>query len=195
MIWEIPSSLNYLLWVGVVGGIVGVLGLVLRFCVLLRDLRHRRIDQKRSIVDEFWYRTIIMPICWQPLVELFNEYVERLHGMNHEEPLTNTLEAFQRLTLGFSADKNRVLARFWLLTAFKENLYEMIKEKLDLLEDEITERCESIMSNPNSTSKIEIAFVENLFWNNLTEICKEMMNHHPHGEFFHLKSWKNYWGN
>ena len=121
-----------------------------------------------------------MPICWQPLVELFNKYVKLIHEMNHEAPLADTLTTFRSIALKFSADKNRVLGRLWLLTAFREDLYEKITEKLDLLEDEITKHCESVILHSDSTSAVEIAFVESLFWDNLTEICKEMMKHHPH---------------
>lgn len=124
-----------------------------------------------------------MPICWQPLIELFDRYVESLHEMDHEASLKDILPIFRDLALEFSVDKNRVLGRFLLLTAFQDDLYKKITEKLDLLEENITEYCKTTISNPNSTSATEISFIESLFWTCLTEISKEMMTHHPHGRF------------
>ena len=157
-----------------------VIGVGLRIVGQLWGLYQRRIDRRRSVVDEFWYRTILVPICLQPLVDLVSEYIDRLHRLDSGALLTFILPALRDLALEFGVDKNRVLGRFLLLTAFDEQIYRRIGETLDLLEDEISEYCGSISSDSDSAGRV-IAFIEQLFWIKLTDVCKEMIRLHPQG--------------
>ena len=174
MSWDIPPPPNVLLWIVVAGA--GV-----RLYTLFRDYRHRRVDRERSIVDEFLHRTIV-PICLQPLVELISEYAGRLHELDGEAPLPATLEALRNLVSEFATDKNLILGRFLLLTVFKDDIYGSIEKALDSVEDEIMEYCGEILldSDSDSTATV-IAFVDNLFWLKLTNICREMMKLHSQG--------------
>lgn len=169
--WETPPPI--LLWAAVVG--VGI-----NLVTFLWGLRHRHIDRKRSIVDEFWYRTIILPICWKPLIDLINEYVGRLHEINSEVSLKATLSILQHFAAEFGADKNRVLGRCRLLEVFRNDIYKKIEETLDALEDDIAKYCGEIEQEANSVRTTTVTeHVEHFFWSHLATICKEMMKLHP----------------
>ena len=173
MDFQIPRPPDFLLW-------AAILGVGLNFIKFLWDLYQKRMDRQQSIVDMFWYRTVIMPICWSPLADLINEYVKHLHQMDRKAPLDQTLEGMINLAREFGREKNLVLGRFLLLTIFKDETYKNIRDTLDGLEDEIVQNCVPAESNFDSSSTA-IAFIESLFWSNLTKACKEMMKLHPRG--------------
>ena len=173
MTWNVPPPPSILLWATIIG--VGF-----RFVGFLWSLYQRRLDRERSIVDEFWYRTIILPICLKPLVDLISEYIDRLHKIDGSTLLPMIMPTLRDLALEFGVDKNRVLGRFLLLSAFEEEIYRKIGETLDALEDDITEYCSSINKESHPCGR-EIAFIEQLFWSKLADICKEMIKLHPHG--------------
>ena len=123
----------------------------------------------------------MLPICWQPLVELFNKYVDRIHQMDKGAPVEITVLELRDIAIEFSAEKNRILSRFHLLTAFREEIYTSIGNALDALEDEISVYCGTI-DQDSEPSSVVIEYVASIFWSNLKLICEEMMKLHPHGK-------------
>ena len=176
MIWEPPPPPPIFLW-------AAVAGIGLQFIIFLWGQYQRYVDKNRSIVDEFWYRTVILPVCWQPLTSLFGEYAERLHEMDRKASLETTLSNLQLLAVEFSADKNRVLGRCQLLAAFSDNICQSIEETLDVLEDDIAKYCGEVSQNSDfASTAIVIEFVTRLFWSRLSDLCKEMIKLHPQGK-------------
>ena len=170
--WDIPSPPpNILLWVTVAA--VGW-----RVFVWVSDLRHRHKEREQSIVDEFWYRTIILPECWTPLIELMSTCVGRLHQVDLELDSMYVSGELQKIQLAFQSEKNRTIGRFVLLTAFNEEIYRRILKMLDDFEDDLAENFALVTSGTSSPST-SIEYYESLFWTKLADICKVMMELHP----------------
>ena len=170
--WDIPTPPpNVLLW-------GAVLAVGWRVIVWLFDLRHRHKTREQSIVDEFWYRTIILPECWRPLIALMSKFVERIHTINLEGDAAQVSRDLQQIHLGFQQEKNLIIGRFVLLSAFNEEIYRSIKSILDNFEDDLAENFASIGFEKNSPNS-SVEYFESLFWTKLTEICKVMMKLHP----------------
>lgn len=174
MSWDIPPPPNILLW-------AAIFGVALRLLAWLWGLWQRYSDRKQSIVDEFWYRTIILPVCWQPLIDLVSGYARRLQELDNGGPSGITAAHLRNVALDFGAEKNLLLGRFLLLTTFNEEIYSSIVDELDSLEDEITEYCESFDLDQDSAN-LAIGYLETLFWSKLSAICREMIKLHPQAQ-------------
>lgn len=166
---EIPPPPNYVLW-------LTFLGLVLEVAWYFVGLYQRRHDRQISIVDEYWYRTIIVPICWQPILDLVTKNVQKIHSMDESAPAVLTVPALRTLTLEFAIEKNLVVGRAFVLTVFSDEAYKMVRDSLDSLEDEITEYCASVGQDG---SPLILQYLQSLFWNRLTEVCSHLMKLHP----------------
>ena len=162
---------NLALWVAVLAVLLRVIAMAWAFV-----RAHKAREQ--SIVDEFWYRTIILPECWDPLIGLFSNSVQRLHKIESENSFPETWKKLQKVQLDFAAEKNYIVGRFVLLTAFNEELNRKIGEMLDELEDELAEYFASISPHSESYGVI-LAFYESLFWEKLARICKVLIKLHP----------------
>lgn len=175
---NIPPPANWLLW-------TGVFAFAWKLIEWLYGRYERHRDKERSIVDEFWYRTILVPICWQPLVELITEYVARLHALAGRTLLPDaTASGLRDLTLEFASDKNRIVNRFMILTIFDDEVYRGIRGHLDSLEDEVTEYLahETHPSQREAFARriaLHTEYVESVYWARLKDVCTEMMKLHP----------------
>ena len=175
MSWDLPEPPpNIILW-------ATALLVLARLLVLLLGLRQRRIDRARSIVDDFWYRTIILPLCWRPLFDLISKYVQKVHECDPNNDIADTSKTLQLLIASFATEKNLIESRFILLTSFKDEIYQEIRDALDQLEDELALYCAENTTVDDSTIEA-LANVEYLLWHGLKRVCEAMMVLHPKGQ-------------
>ena len=174
MSWDIPPPPDLLLWAAIIGVAVQLLALLWGFC-------QRHADRKQSIVDEFWYRTIILPVCWQPLIDLVSRHARRPQELHDGTPSGITAGDLRNVALEFGVEKNRLLGRFLLLTTFNDEIYRSIVQELDTLEDEITDYCGTVDLDQDAAHLV-IGYVESLYWSKLSAICKEMIKLHPQAQ-------------
>lgn len=136
-------------------------------------------DREQSIADEFWFRKIILPECWDPLLEVFKKYVSKLQQIDCGQSVSTVGGELRMFGLEFAAEKNQIIGRFVLLTAFNEELNVQVRELLDELEDELADYFASI--DPESVSnEFIVSFAESLFWKKLATISQAIMQLHPH---------------
>ena len=84
----------------------------------------------------------------------------------------------QQIHLDFQQEKNVVIGRFVLLSAFNEEIYRNINLILDEFEDDLAENFASTSVGKDSPA-LSVEYFESLFWTKLAEICKVMMELHP----------------
>lgn len=168
---DIPPPPSILQWVAVVA--VGLAALK-----FIWDLWQRKSDKKQSVYDNLWYRTLIIPECWDPIVSLIAEYVEKLQQLKMKKDTGQMRDSLQTLCIDFQKDKENIAGRLILLRPFNEVMPSSIEKVLDNLEDELVEYCGS----PENYQQGEIPilnYLETVFWTRLEEVCSTMMNLHP----------------
>ena len=166
-----PAPPSILLWVAVVTAVLAVLKFIL-------GLIQRRSDKNKSVYDTLWYRTLIIPECWNPIVSLIAEYVNKLQQLKLEKDNKQIADSLQTLCIDFQSDKENIAGRLILLRPFNELLPSKIQIVLDNLEDELVDFCGSLEFD----SQVEIPifdYLETVFWTKLEEVCSTMMTLHP----------------
>ena len=171
---ELPtlaSPPSILQWIAVITAFLAVLKFIW-------DLKERKSDKNKSVYDTLWYRTLIIPECWNPIVLLIAEYVEKLQQLKMKKDTGQLREALQTLCIDFQNDKENIAGRLILLRPFNEVMPSSIENVLENLEDELVEYC----GCPENYQRSEIPilyYLETVFWTKLEEICSTMMNLHP----------------
>jgi len=171
LLQTLPPPPIILLWVAVIASILAVLKFIL-------DIVQRQSDKNKSVYDTLWYRTLIIPECWNPIVSLIAEYAEKLQSLKTEEDPQRIENSLHTLCINFQKDKENITGRLILLRPFNELMPMRIQQVLDNLEDELMNFCASV----SFSQKIEISifdYLESVFWTKLEEICSTMMNLHP----------------
>lgn len=142
------------------------------------DLIQRRSDKKQSVYDTLWYRTLIIPECWNPIFKLTADYVNKLQQLNSENDTDRIVDSLRNLCFDFQKDKENIVGRLILLRPFNEDMPRRIGKVLDDLEDELVDYCGS-HNNNQQTYPPMIEYLESLFWTKLEEVCSTMMTLHP----------------
>ena len=171
----LPSPPSILQWVAVVAAVIATVITVSKF---ISDLLQRRSDKKQSIYDTLWYRTLIIPECWNPIVSLTAEYVERLQQLKSKNDTDQMVDSLQILCFDFQKDKENIAGRLILLRPFNEIMPSKIEDILDKLEDELVEFCGSLNFDQQNDIPI-FDYLESVFWTKLEEVCSTMMTLHP----------------
>ena len=103
-------------------------------------------SHSESIRDKYWFRTILLPICVDPLSEFANKQTGELKSVE-AGALESGIDDAQRkkiykaFLLKFSDEKSDVVNRFMVLLPIQKELYDIVARKLDELEDSVTEYC------------------------------------------------------
>jgi len=104
-----------------------------------------RLDQsrqrRRSIEDEYWFRTVVSPFCVDSLVQLVDQSSKELGSFERAAPLGERNALYTGFLTSFRGRKNAVLSRFLLVAAFDSSVYGGVSEKIDDMEDVITQHC------------------------------------------------------
>lgn len=126
-----------LMWVAVVVALATLFWRVVTFGISRIDLRKER---RLSVEDEFWFRTVIVPLCVDPLIEFIEwstkEFRDLETGDGEEKPA-----AYRKALEQFQKRKEATLARFLMLQSLDGEIYPGVADRLDRIDDTVTEHC------------------------------------------------------
>ncbi len=145
---------------------------------LIMDQIQRRSDKNKSVYDTLWYRTLIIPECWNPIVTLTSEYVKKLQLIKIGKDTQRTAKSLQTLCINFQKDKENLAGRLILLRPFNELMPSRIEKILENLEDELVEFCGSLPFDQQIDIR-KFDYLQSVFWTKLEEVCSTMMTLHP----------------
>lgn len=113
------------------------------FSYIFDKLHERRLRRQRRI-DEYWFRTVVMPMCIQPLENFLTAQAENFKHKNTSTIPNSTAISPRKYSLllrEFKDGKEKIKDRFLLTQVFNEQLYIIVANKLDQLEDEVALHC------------------------------------------------------
>jgi hypothetical protein len=139
---ELPSPPAWAMWVAIVGVLVDVIRLIY-------ELVHERKEKDSSVHDQFWFRTIISPRCVNPLIEFVELHAKALgtlvsNLMTTSDPQVQ-LTRLRQFVATYQVASNELLERLILLTVFDNEVYLQVRNCLEQLEDDLTQRLASLL--------------------------------------------------
>ena len=89
----------------------------------------RTRERRLSVIDEFWYRTVLYPLAIEPLIKLFLTLKDSIVDIENNQEAGQS--EYKILLECFQKQKNDVVARSLVLEAVSSGLYKIISENLD----------------------------------------------------------------
>jgi len=131
---NISTSNNWVL-------LISVLSLCLSGYTLLQNRKENKENYERSINDDFWYRTILIPTLLEPTVKFFDDYANKLIILESEKNPQDIEDTYRIYFLDFQKELNLIQGRCVLAKIYGEDLYQNITTNLEQLEDKMAEFC------------------------------------------------------
>ncbi len=127
------------LWFAVFAAAAGVLKFVI-------ELFLRSKDKAKGVVDDYWYRTVLMPDCVTPLQSFLDSMHEKLKRQNQLFIGNAAIAAigrahFRDFIEEFQEEKQRLVRKFFILRSIDTQIHETVATHLDDLEDKVIEFC------------------------------------------------------
>jgi hypothetical protein len=134
-----PSPLA--LWVSVsLATISLIVNALMSIYIFRRDIFEKKQDRERSINDDYWFRTIIMPIILEPIAEFTDIYSNKILGIEERNNVENADE-YKNYLDEFQHGLQIIISRCSLLKLYEDSLYETITSYFELLEDNVALHC------------------------------------------------------
>ena len=133
----LPTSAHE--WLGAVGGIAGLAALAWKLIEFLVHRTERTSDRNAKIVD-FWFNSVIVPRCTIPLCDFVAE-MRRSHAAIGAASGANQSKAFAQFNKSLSARLQEIFTAIEIITVFNRSEYERIRNRLEQLDDGITQYC------------------------------------------------------
>lgn len=170
-----PIPPAWMLWVTAV---VALVKFAFDLIVWIVSLFEKKKNLDRSILDDFWYRTIVLPTFLEPMMEFISEFSAKLRSLDESaggaDDHNSYLKSFQ---VGLRNITNKAL----ILSATHEALYEIVSNRLDLLEDAVTAHCaiRALGKDVVKDEKFEkFSVTEARFFEVQRDIVAQFINHH-----------------
>lgn len=143
---------------------------------------YNRRKKRDEIVDEYWIRNIALPICVKPLIEFIDKYSEKIKLLNESDKsdvskYDHRLIEFQR---NFKDDKDFIIMKFYVLSEKWNDIFSILSERLDTLDDAVTMHCyinQSISKSDNRQIE-KYSIKEDVFYTILGETLADLSNLH-----------------
>lgn len=170
---------SWTLWFAVIASVLLVMQ---RIITPIWNFFKNKAARRLAVVDDFWYRKILMPQCMTPLQKFFEDYGERLQSLNKSRIKNPTLDGipspeYQKYVSEFQQEKERLVRQFFVLRAIDSEIHEQVAQFLDRLEDHVTEFCYKIAISSN-IDELEVSAVESAFWAINRDIIESMIGIH-----------------
>jgi len=101
------------------------------------DISENKKNFARSINDDFWFRTIVIPVVLEPIVNFTNLFANKLIALDaagNSSEYLDYLDEFQKELL-------IIQSRCILLDIYGQNLYSIIINDSEKFEDKVAEYC------------------------------------------------------
>lgn len=136
-----PRPPNWVLWVS---AFLAISKFFLDVVSWISSKFEKTRERNRSITDDFWYRTIILPIFLEPMLEFINEHSKKLRLIDdvyQKSPDEDHSDQYKSYLESFQSGLRHIINRALMLSASHESLYEVVSMKLDSLEDGVATHC------------------------------------------------------
>lgn len=141
---EVLSSLGTSGVVSVIGAVVSVAVLAVNLWRMRVERQRRNVDRGISVRDQFWVRTVIFPMCFEPLVEFIFGAMEEIDSIPELEkyaPTSGSASNYDLFLQDFQYEKGKISNRLFLVRLIDYNVYSEIAQELDVIEDEVSNFC------------------------------------------------------
>ena len=140
------------------------------------------IKKRHEIVDEYWVRKIAIPICVEPLIDFINEYAVKIKALNEKDRTDAKKydESLLVLQKTFKDDKELIIKKFYVLSDRWNNIFSIVSENLDRLDDAVTMHCYINQSASKSDNKQidKFSINEDIFYIILGETLSSLSSLH-----------------
>lgn len=143
---------------------------------------YQRKKKKFEIADEYWHQKIMLPICLDPLTSFVEDRCSELRKINsNNKDDSNAREIYTNFLNEFQEEKSEIIRRFYVLSDYSSDAYDVVSEKLDELDDVVTKHCaiKALGGDVSLNEKYnEYIVAEEYFYKNLGEILIKMRHIH-----------------
>jgi len=163
---------------------IAIIALVVRIFYFLWQLSRDKRDKILSIEDEYWYRTIFMPICVKPLIEFIDQFVKKIKELDSKyknNSQNNKKNTYNNYLSEFKIEKESTRSRFLVLATKGSDFYTSVASRLDEIDDIVTQHCalKSIdTSNIEEKDYERVTIVEQNVYMKLRDILGDLKKRH-----------------
>lgn len=174
-----PDPPTWTLWFAV--GASALLFVQRFFAPVWNFFRHRAA-RRLAVIDDYWFRKVLMPQCMEPLQDFFEEKGEQILSLNDKIPPNSKLSGklarkYDQFAQQFQTDKERLVRRFFVLRAIDAEIHETLAQLLDGLEDRVLEFCYEIVI-ADEVNHLELSAIESTFSATNRDIIERMIAIH-----------------
>lgn len=127
--------------------VIAIGTLVVAILALLWTAYWNRRSERRSYLDEFWFRQVVAPKCIDPVLSLNDVWAARVDNVT----AANVTHAFvMRFLSDFQNDKAKVIGATWVSRIFKSGFYARCCDSLDQVEDVFAREFDNIVTGRQS---------------------------------------------
>lgn len=173
---------NWIQWAAVISVIIAGLGLILNSVVFFVERWSKNKDIDRSKIDEYWLRTILFPVCIQPLITLAIDTTRTVTALHNSDQPIGEIEIRKTLS-DFTQQKVAIINSSILLTIIGETAYHSFSSKLDDLEDEFVHffappEAEGAKPNKSAMIRSDLTYMQQYIWVRTKNIIEELIELH-----------------
>lgn len=132
--------------------VTALVSLFIAVIALISTFYWNRRVERRSYLDEFWFRQVVAPNCIDPVIKFHGCWVDRIDGIRSGKVDANFI---RRFVSDFQLAKSTVLDSSWVAKIFSKVFYEKSCRYLDKTEDVFAEQLAAVLINRQSLSQAQ----------------------------------------
>lgn len=157
-----------------------------RIFVYFADRGDKRRDTKANVHSDYWFSSILMPICIEPLVKFVFKSADRMFTLNADtsgEDAEVIRISYNEFLASFKQERSDITSRCLIIASVSPDLYKSVTTKLDVIDDILTQHC-YIKSNGGQSADErrmgEALFVREQIIYSLNDILDSIYNCYKH---------------
>lgn len=164
---ETPSSTVY---IAALGAIVSLVSFGFSIYVNNRLNEEKKKNYEKSIDDDFWYRTILIPTLLESMIKTLDGFANKLVSLESKSNGKQSDDIYQKFFDKFQRELNLLYGRCILTKLFGNDLYTKIVTELEKLEDNLAAHCYYKSTGSKMKNNDSELFFESM--KNILEIIK-----------------------